>query len=310
MPSRITASVVIWTTTPWTIPQNRAVCFGPDIAYGLYEVSELLDGSKEELGAKVILAEALAESAFCAAKVKAVLRRTVSADELAALTLAHPFRGLAENGEWDFDVPMLPGDHVTDDAGTGFVHTAPSHGDDDYQIGLKFGLPMTYNVEPDGSYRTDLPLFGGQAILTPEGKEGPANVSVIKALAGAGKLFAKGKLKHSYPHSWRSKAPLIYRNTPQWFAAIDKPLADGMGAAWRHDPQTRARIHRQAGAMDPADGPQPPVQHDRSASRLGAVAPARVGRAADLFHQARRETDRPRLPAARCDRQRPHQSRV
>ncbi len=224
------ASVVIWTTTPWTIPQNRAVCFGPSIAYGLYEVSELLDGSKEELGAKVILADAMASSAFLQSKVVANRLRTVTADELAALTLAHPFRGLADNGEWDFDVSMLPGDHVTDDAGTGFVHTAPSHGDDDYQIGLKFGLPMTYNVEPDGSYRTDLPLFGGQAILTADGKEGPANVSVIKALAGAAKLFAKGKLKHSYPHSWRSKAPLIYRNTPQWFAAIDKPLADGMDA--------------------------------------------------------------------------------
>ena len=88
---------------------------------------------------------------------------------------------------------------------------------------------MTYNVEPDGSYRADLPLFGGQHIILPDGKEGPANVSVIKALAGANKLFAKGKLKHSYPHSWRSKAPVIYRNTPQWFVSIDKPLNDGMG---------------------------------------------------------------------------------
>ena len=96
-------------------------------------------------------------------------------------------------------------------------------------MGVKFGLPMTYNVLEDGSHRPDLPLFGGQAILTPEGKEGPANVSVIKALHAAGALFAKGKLKHSYPHSWRSKAPLIYRNTPQWFVAIDKPLQDGMG---------------------------------------------------------------------------------
>ena len=77
------------------------------------------------------------------------------------------------NGEWDFDVPMLPGDHVTDEAGTGFVHTAPSHGDDDYQIGLKFGLPMTYNVEPDGSYREDLPIFGGEAIITPGGQGRP-----------------------------------------------------------------------------------------------------------------------------------------
>ena len=98
--------------------------------------------------------------------------------------MAHPFRGIDDgDGEWDYDVPLLPGDHVTDDAGTGFVHTAPSHGDDDYQMGLKFSLPMTYNVEPDGSYRTDLPLFGGQAIIPPDGKEGPANVAIIKALA-------------------------------------------------------------------------------------------------------------------------------
>ncbi|TVP71133.1 MAG: isoleucine--tRNA ligase, partial [Rhodobacteraceae bacterium] len=156
-------SVVIWTTTPWTIPQNRAVCFGPEIVYGLYEVSELLEGAKEELGAKIILADALAESALAAAKVNATRLRSVSADELAALTLAHPFRGVeGANGEWDFDVPMIAGDHVTDDAGTGFVHTAPSHGDDDYQIGLKHGLPMTYNVLEDGSYRADLPLFGGE----------------------------------------------------------------------------------------------------------------------------------------------------
>ncbi len=232
-------SVVIWTTTPWTIPQNRAVCFGPDIEYGIYEVSEALEGSKEEVGAKIILADALAESALSAAKVQATRLRTVSADELAALTLAHPFRGVeGAQGEWDFDVPMLPGDHVTDDAGTGFVHTAPSHGDDDYQIGLKHGLPMTYNVVEDGSYRTDLPLFGGEVIVKPDGKEGGANVAVIKQLAYAGALFAKGKLRHSYPHSWRSKAPLIYRNTAQWFAAIDKPLNDGMGT---HGDTIRAR---------------------------------------------------------------------
>lgn len=223
-------SVVIWTTTPWTIPQNRAVCFGPEIAYGLYEVSELLDGAKEEIGAKIILADALAESALNAARVTATRLRDVPANDLAALTLAHPFRGVeGANGEWDFDVPMLPGDHVTDEAGTGFVHTAPSHGDDDYQIGMRHGLPMTYNVLEDGSYRADLPLFGGEVIIKPDGKEGGANVAVIKQLAWAGALFAKGKLRHSYPHSWRSKAPLIYRNTAQWFASIDKPLDDGMG---------------------------------------------------------------------------------
>jgi len=234
------ASVVIWTTTPWTIPQNRAVSFNPTIDYGLYRVDAVPEGAAARVGEHILLADKLAEEIKKAAKVEAWSRvGTVEAAVLETVTLAHPYRGIeGGNGEWDFDVPMLAGDHVTDDAGTGFVHTAPSHGDDDYQMGLKYGLPMTYNVEPDGSYRASLPMFGGQHIILPDGKEGPANVSNIKALAGAGALFAKGKLKHSYPHSWRSKAPLIYRNTPQWFVAIDKPLDDGMGA---HGATIRAR---------------------------------------------------------------------
>jgi isoleucyl-tRNA synthetase len=226
---RIPLSVVIWTTTPWTIPQNRAVAYNPTVSYGLYEVVRV-EGDGVETPEKIIVADNLAEAVFATAKVDPSKVRRISKFNPEALVLAHPFRGIeGGNGEWDYDVPMLPGDHVTDDAGTGFVHTAPSHGDDDYQLGVKFGLPMTYNVEADGSYRADLPLFGGQHIITPEGKEGPANVSVIKQLAYAGALFAKGKLKHSYPHSWRSKAPVIYRNTPQWFVAIDRKLDDGLG---------------------------------------------------------------------------------
>ncbi|ATQ57097.1 isoleucine--tRNA ligase [Paracoccus yeei] len=229
--TRKPASVVIWTTTPWTIPQNRAVAYNPAIAYGLYEVGAVAENATAKPGELLVLADALAESVKQAARIEALTRvGDVAASDMEGVVLSHPFRGVeGAAGEWDYDVPLLPGDHVTDDAGTGFVHTAPSHGDDDYQLGLKFGLPMTYNVEADGSYRTDLPLFGGQAILTPEGKEGPANVGVIKQLAYSGALLAKGKVKHSYPHSWRSKAPLIYRNTPQWFAAIDKVLDDGMG---------------------------------------------------------------------------------
>jgi isoleucyl-tRNA synthetase len=227
--------VVIWTTTPWTIPQNRAISFGPGIAYGLYEIIGRPAESTATIGHRVIVADDLAEQVFTQAKLAGpeMIRRLcdVPACDLEKMICAHPYRGIeGGHGEWDGDIPMLPGDHVTDDAGTGFVHTAPSHGDDDYQMGLKFGLAMTYNVEADGSYRADLPLFGGQHIIAPDGKEGPANVSNIKALAGAGALFAKAKLKHSYPHSWRSKAPVIYRNTPQWFVAIDKPLDDGMGA--------------------------------------------------------------------------------
>ena len=225
------AKVVIWTTTPWTIPQNRAVAFNPEISYRLLEVSKPTEGSDSEGTELLLVAENLAEALLAAGKsVEVGGGLPVLGKDLAALTLAHPFRGVeGGNGEWDYDVPMLPGDHVTDDAGTGFVHTAPSHGDDDYQLGVKFGLPMTYNVEADGSYRANLPLFGGQNIITPDGKEGPANVSVIKQLAYSGALFAKGKLKHSYPHSWRSKAPVIFRNTPQWFVAIDRKLDDGLG---------------------------------------------------------------------------------
>ena len=237
-----TASVLIWTTTPWTIPQNRAVCFNPDIAYGLYEVGALGENSTVRTGERIVIADALAESVFKAGRVEAFTRlRDVTADELSALTLAHPFRGIeGAQGEWDFPVPMLPGAHVTDDAGTGFVHTAPSHGDDDYQVYLQFrdtfpDLRMTYNVEPDGSYRKDLPIFGGLSIINPDGKDGPANVEVIKQLAYAGALFAKGKIKHSYPHSWRSKAPLIYRNTPQWFVAIDRKLEDGLNGPTGRD---------------------------------------------------------------------------
>ena len=227
---KVPLSVLIWTTTPWTLPQNRAVAFNPAIAYALYEITYKSDGDLKNTE-RVLVSEFLAGAVFQAAKLDGADIRRLCRFNPEGLTLAHPFRAIENgNGEWDYDVPLLPGDHVTDDAGTGFVHTAPSHGDDDYQLGQKHGLPMTYNVEPDGSYRADLPLFGGQHIILPDGKEGPANVSVIKQLAYTGALFAKAKLKHSYPHSWRSKAPLIYRNTPQWFVAIDKPLDDGKGA--------------------------------------------------------------------------------
>jgi len=224
------ANVVIWTTTPWTLPQNKAIAFNRLVEYGLYRVDRVAENSTAQVGETVLLANKLAPEVMKSARVEDYFKvRDVASEVIESLVCRHPFHNLeGANGEWDYPVPLLPGEHVTEDAGTGFVHTAPSHGDDDYQLGLKFGLPMTYNVEPDGSYRADLPLFGGQAIIQADGKEGPANVSVIKQLAYAGALLAKGKLKHSYPHSWRSKAPLIYRNTPQWFVAIDKSLDDGM----------------------------------------------------------------------------------
>ena len=227
------ADVVIWTTTPWTIPQNRAVAFNPDLSYGLYEVTATPDECWARVGDRYLLADALAEETMVRARLddgQWRRLRDVTAHELAGLAMAHPLRGVeGGKGEWDYDVPMLPGEHVTDEAGTGFVHTAPSHGADDYALGQRHGLKMTHNVLEDGSFRADLPLFGGAKIFDHKGREGDANRRVIEALVAAGALIARGRLKHSYPHSWRSKAPLIFRNTPQWFAAIDHKLDDGMG---------------------------------------------------------------------------------
>ncbi|MEX2518213.1 MAG: isoleucine--tRNA ligase [Paracoccaceae bacterium] len=230
-----TTSVVIWTTTPWTVPQNRAVAFSENFHYCLFQVVDVSDRSAARPHEYLILAETLAHDVMTAAGVTNYRHvRHFEKGELGALVCAHPFHGAeGAKGEWDFDVPLLPGDHVTDDAGTGFVHTAPSHGADDYNIYLQFrdefpALKMTHNVLEDGSFRKDLPFFGGQVIFDEKGKEAGANVAVIKKLAEVGALFAKGTVRHSYPHSWRSKAPLIFRNTPQWFAAIDKPLHDGM----------------------------------------------------------------------------------
>ena len=223
--------VVIWTTTPWTIPSNKAIAFNPELSYGLYEVTGRPEECWARIGDRYLLADKLVGEVMSRARLEDGMYRRlrdVRAEELDLLTCAHPFREVEEGqGEWDYDVPLLPGDHVTDDAGTGFVHTAPSHGADDYILGVRHGLKMTYNVLEDGSFRPDLPLFGGARIMTEKGKEGDANTRVIDGLVGTGTLIARGRLKHSYPHSWRSKAPLIFRNTPQWFAAIDKTVGDG-----------------------------------------------------------------------------------
>ncbi len=226
-------SIVIWTTTPWTIPSNRAICFNPDLSYGLYRAKAAPEDNWVRTGEHIVVADRLAEETFTAARVESFERvRDLDAEFLASITCSHPLNGRvdpaeAEDNRWDFIVPLIGADHVTDDVGTGFVHTAPSHGDDDYRIGLAHGLKMTDNVCEDGSFRPDLPLFGGLAIYTEKGKEGPANRAVIDELATAGALAARSAITHSYPHSWRSKAPLIYRNTWQWFVSVDREVDDG-----------------------------------------------------------------------------------
>ena len=223
------ASVVIWTTTPWTIPQNRAICFNPEVSYGLYEVTAAPEDNWVKPGERFFVARDLADEVFGAARVDGFeLVCLLGSGVIKSLTCAHPLRGLdGSAGEWDFDVPLLPGDHVTDDAGTGFVHTAPSHGDDDYAIGVKHGLPMTYNILDDSAFRDDLPFFAGEAVIRPNGKPGGASKAVVEKLKEPGALLAIRRITISDAHSWRSKAPVIRLNRPQWFAAIDRAVGDG-----------------------------------------------------------------------------------
>ncbi|QPC93747.1 isoleucine--tRNA ligase [Mesorhizobium sp. INR15] len=234
------AHVVIWTTTPWTIPGNRAVNYSARIGYGLYEVTAAENAFGPQAGEKLIFAEKLADEAAAKAKITLNHLRSVSAEELGSLTLSHPLKGFG--GGYEFPVPMLAGDHVTDDAGTGFVHTAPGHGREDFDAwmdaasdlrarGVDTAIPFT--VDDGGFFTKDAPGFGparegGAArVIDDNGKKGNANQAVIDELIKRNALFARGRLKHSYPHSWRSKKPIIFRNTPQWFVYMDKDLGDG-----------------------------------------------------------------------------------
>jgi isoleucyl-tRNA synthetase len=228
------AAVVIWTTTPWTIPGNRAISFSPKIEYGLYETVDAPSGNWAKPGDLFVVANKLAVDIFRQSRVTAFRRlQTITADELLILSCMHPLSGFA--GDYDFEVPLLAGEHVTDDVGTGFVHTAPGHGHDDFEVwtanagklaarGINTSIP--YAVDADGRFTAEAPGFTGRRVLTEEGEIGDANEAVIKALIEAGTLLARGRLKHQYPHSWRSKKPVIFRNTPQWFIAMDKPIAD------------------------------------------------------------------------------------
>jgi len=230
-------SVVIWTTTPWTIPGNRAISYSPNIAYGIYEVESLEEGLAfapwVTVGERLAIADNLAADVMRAAKAASWTR--VGDFDPTDVICRHPLHAKG----YDFDVPLLAGDHVTDDAGTGFVHTAPGHGADDFDIWVKNfgqeGIPFT--VDEEGRFTTEAPGFEGLEVIQLEGKnlgkDGPANKAVIEALIEAGALLARGQLKHQYPHSWRSKAPLIFRNTAQWFIALDKPYAAGGGKTLR-----------------------------------------------------------------------------
>jgi isoleucyl-tRNA synthetase len=254
-------AIVIWTTTPWTIPGNRAVAYSPKVSYGYYEVVEAPEDNWTKRGDRLVIADKLAEAVMKQARVLSYVRqREVLPDELKKLVCIHPLAGVG--GGYLFPVPLLEGEHVTDADGTGFVHTAPGHGRDDFDMwtandveltmrGIDTAIPFT--VDEDGRFTKDAPGFEGKRVLTEQGEKGDANEAVIKALIEAGMLVARGRLRHQYPHSWRSKKPVIFRNTPQWFIAMDRDVAapgdtlrrrclDGIKAVQWVPPQGENRI--------------------------------------------------------------------
>jgi isoleucyl-tRNA synthetase len=248
------SAIVIWTTTPWTIPGNRAISFSEHIEYGVYEVIDAPIGNWANRGDRFVLATKLAVDVFRQARVTAFNQlNSFSFDEGWAqflVTCNHPLKGFA--GNYEFKVPLLEGDHVTDDAGTGFVHTAPGHGRDDFDVwtantvrlaAQKINTAIPYTVDADGRFTEQAPGFTGKRVLTDKGEKGDANDAVIKALIEAGMLISRGRLKHEYPHSWRSKKPVIFRNTPQWFIAMDKDM-ERHGDTLRHRALTAIKATR------------------------------------------------------------------
>ncbi len=216
-PELAAASVVIWTTTPWTLPGNRAIAYGAEMDYVLVEITHGPDGGLIKAGDRILVSLKRWPAIEQELKVGGIVHASFIGRDLAGTVARHPLHGKG----YDFDVPLLAGDFVTDEDGTGFVHIAPGHGADDFVLGRKHDIPVPDTVAADGAFLDKVPLFAGKRVFRPNGKEGDANAAVIEALIGAGALLGQDKLTHSYPHSWRSKAPLIFRTTPQWFISME-----------------------------------------------------------------------------------------
>ncbi len=224
------AQIIIWTTTPWTMPSNRAIAYSDNVEYGVYEITKIGEDSTARVGGKLAMAVSLADAVKSQAKIEEwTLLGTIKGAEIAGTIAQHPLNGFdGADGHYDFDVPLLLGDFVTEEAGTGFVHIAAGHGEDDYHLVCAANMEraddnqieITDNVTDDGVYRDHVALFAGMEVYTQEGKLGGGNFAVLKCINEAGKLLSKGSMRHEYPHSWRSKAPLIFRTTPQWFISM------------------------------------------------------------------------------------------
>jgi len=211
-PALAGAAIVIWTTTPWTMPGNRAVAYGDDIDYAVVEVAAVAENSLAKVGEKLVCAVSLLEDFKVQAKIEETVEiARLKGSDIAGTICAHPLRGHG----YDYDVPALSAEFATDDQGTGFVHIAPGHGADDFVLGRVNGLDVPQTVADDGVFYDHVPLFAGMSVLDD-------NMRIAAIIRDHGGLVARGKLKHSYPHSWRSKAPLIFRNTAQWFISMEK----------------------------------------------------------------------------------------
>ena len=202
------SNIIIWTTTPWTIPANKALAFNSSIEYVLVEISEL-ENFKEK---KIVVATNLLDSTVKSCGIENFkILKTFSGIEFADTICEHPFKNLG----YDLKVPMLDARFVTLEQGTGIVHCAPSHGPDDFNLCLKHNIPSKYTIDNAGFYTDEIPYFTKTHVFK-------ADPIVIDKLKEYKKLLKNDKLQHSYPHSWRSKAPLIYRATPQWFISMEK----------------------------------------------------------------------------------------
>ena len=214
------AHLIIWTTTPWTMPGNRAMACGAEIDYSALKITEISDGALASVGDVICLADALQEDVFAQTGIVAAdtLKRFKGA-EMAGATAAHP---MAAEG-YTHEVPVLLADYVTTDQGTGFVHIAPGHGPEDFELAhLKHGIEVPDTVGEDGVIAEHLPLFGGMHVLRD-------NARIAEIMAEKGGLIGIGQLTHSYPHSWRSHAPVIYRNAAQWFVSMGDKDSNGRG---------------------------------------------------------------------------------
>ncbi|WP_428374796.1 isoleucine--tRNA ligase [Lichenicoccus sp.] len=205
------ARAVIWTTTPWTMPGNRAIAYGPDITYAVIAVREGGEACLVGPGNRLLVAADLAASFASTVGITAYdVLHTLPGTALEGVLCAHPLRGRG----YEHEVPMLAGSFVTTEQGTGLVHMAPAHGEEDFALGVAHGIAVPETVQGDGRYADHVPLFAGLHVFK-------AADPVSEALIAAGGLVHRGTLVHSYPHSWRSRAPVIYRATPQWFIRMD-----------------------------------------------------------------------------------------